>query len=107
MRAAAVGFMVLISAAACAGPALAGMTAGGSNDANANEADWETTDHSVATALATGRYDIRASYRADYKGTPITVYVLQSLTDRADVLECYSNDAYETPVKCMKPKSVR
>jgi hypothetical protein len=102
LRACAFGFVCLAAPLSFAGVALAGVSS-----SEANDADWVSTEQTIASALSTGKYEIRASYRASFKDSPITVYVLQNPADRTDVLECYSNDAYQTPVKCVKPKAVR
>jgi len=65
--------------------------------------DWIQTDFTIATALATGRYEIKASYRTIVNDTPVTVYVLQDPSNREDVVECYADDAFRTSKNCMKP----
>jgi hypothetical protein len=102
LRACAFGAFCVAAPLSCANVALAGVSS-----TEASDPDWVSTEMTIASALATGKYEVRASYRASFKDTPITVYVLQNPTDRADVLECYSNDSYQTPVKCVKPKSAR
>ena len=95
-------YVVLLSVAALlattGGPAFAAAA-----PATDKHSDWLETDLTVATALTTGRYEIKASYRTVISDTPITVYVLQDPSNRRDVLECYSDDGFHTTRTCMKP----
>jgi len=65
--------------------------------------DWSETDLVLSKVLATGHYEIKASYRTYIQDVPITVYLLQDPANRKDVLECYSDDGFTTSRKCMRP----
>ena len=97
----AAGFVIAF--AASAGTAWGGLKQGDKTKGEVAAADWSETDYTLATALATGRYDIKASYRTVYQDIPDTVYVLQDPSNRKDVVECYSFDNFTTSHKCMRP----
>ena len=95
--------LAVVVAASLAGTAWGGIKQADKTRTEDAAADWSETEYTLATALATGRYEIKASYRTIYQDTPDTVYVLQDPTNRKDVVECYSFDNFTTSHKCMRP----
>lgn len=64
--------------------------------------EWSASKETMAVLIASGKFEIRGSYRLQMCGFGLSVYVLQNSEDLSQVYECVSDDRYRPAFPCQK-----